>query len=244
MNVLDEYLLKLGTSVDQAGFARFNTAFREASAAVDANAMSMGKSFIKVQTEIVAGFAAIGGAALGLADKVAMADQEYRLFGLHMFMSRDAARSLKIAMDALGQPMENLAWDPELRSRARQLAADQRAMAPAGDFDEQMRKIRDIRFEFTRMEVEVQYLGMHVVTDFMRALGIGPDTLLKSLRGVNDWIIRNMPAISQKIATWFLPIWKDVKEVLTDAGKAMWAVGNAFADVIGVLSGDTALVNS
>ena len=219
-NILDEYMIKLGAVVDASGMARFQQALREASSVVDATAFGMAKTFFKTQTEIVSGFAAIGVAALGLADKVAIADQEYRLFALHMYMSKDAARSLKVAMDALGQPLENLMWDSELRERTRQLILDQRAMAPTGDYDAQMRKIRDIRFEFTRMEVELQYLGMHVVTDFLHALGVGPDWLLGRLRGFNDWVTHNLPAISHRLVTDFMPVWKDVNEVLGSAATA------------------------
>jgi len=243
-NILDEYLIKLGAVVDQSGMASFQRALTEASATVDATAFGMSKSFFKAQTEIVSGFATIGGAALGLADKVAMADQEYRLFALHMYMSKDAARSLKVAMDALGQPLENLAWDAELRERTRQLIADQKAMAPGGDFEVQMRKIRDIRFEFTRMEVELKYLGMNVVTNFMRSLGLGPDDLLKKLRSINDWITHNMPTISQKLSDMFLPVWYDIKDVFKATGTALKDTADAFSNLIGLLTGDTAITKS
>ncbi len=123
-NVIDEYLIKLGAVVDQSGMRRFENALREASVMVDNQSTAMAGAFFKAQTGIVAGFAAIGGAALGLVDKVALADQNYRLFALHMYMSKDAARALKVAMDALGQPLENLAWDKELRERTRQLIED------------------------------------------------------------------------------------------------------------------------
>jgi hypothetical protein len=240
-NFLDEYLVKLGTSVDQAGFARFHQALREASSAVDANAINMAKSLFKAQNEIVAGFAAIGGAALGLVDKVAMADQEYRLFALHMYMSKDAARGLKIAMDALGQPLENLAWDPELRGRTSKLLQDQRAMAPQGDFDEQMRKIRDVRFEFTRMEVEIQYLGLHVVQDFMKALGMGSDDLLRKLREFNDWVTHHLPQISQWVVNNFMPVWQDIKMILGDVVSITRDLATLFDNIIGLISGDSTL---
>jgi hypothetical protein len=240
-NILDEYLVRLGAVVDQSGMARFHNALRETGFFVEAQSARMAGSFLKAQVEIVSGFAAIGSAALGLVDKVAMDDQEYRLFALHMYMSKDAARSLKIAMDALGQPLENLSWDTELRERTRQLIEDQRAMAPGGDFNEQMRKIRDIRFEFTRMEVEIQYLGMHVVQDFLKALGLGPDTLLTKLRELNNWFIKDMPAISKSLATWFVPIWKDVVMVMTSVWQVIKSVGTAFTNLMGVLFFDNKL---
>jgi soluble lytic murein transglycosylase-like protein len=147
-------------------------------------------------------------------------------------------------MDALGQPLENLAWDSELRERTKQLIADQRAMAPDGDFDAQMRKIRDVRFEFTRMEVEVKYLGMHVVQDFMKALGLGPDDLLKKLRQFNDWVTKNLPEISAKIVKYFMPIWNDVKEVFASTAIAMKDTADAFSNVVGLLTGDNAITKS
>jgi len=240
-NILDEYLVKLGATVDAAGFARFHQALREANMAVTANVTDMAKALFKAQAEIVGGFAAIGGAALGLADKVAMADQEYRLFALHMFMSKDAARSLKVAMDALGQPLENLWWDPELAARTRQLIADQKAMAPDGDFEAQMLKIRDVRFEFTRMGVEAQYLGMHVIQDFMKALGMGPDDLLTKLREFNNWVTTHLPEISRWVVTNFLPIWRDVEMIFKDIAITVRDFATLFDNVIALFSGDGTL---
>jgi hypothetical protein len=240
-NYIDEYLVKLGATVDQSGMARFHQALREASLAADVSAMSIAGAFFKAQTEIIGGFTAVGSAALGLVDKVAMADQQYRLFALHMYMSKDAARSLKVAMDALGEPLENLTWDAELRARTHQLIVDQTAMAPNGDFEAQMRKIRDIRFEFTRMEVEGQYLAMHVVQDFMKALGVGPDELLTKLRAFNDWVTHNLPQISTRLVNDFLPVWKDLKDVAIATGQALMAVGLAFTNIVGALSGDKSI---
>lgn len=221
--------------------ARFHQALREASTVASVSATSIAGSFLKAQTEILGGFAAIGTAALGLVDKVAMADQQYRLFALHMYMSKDAARGLKVAMDALGEPLENLTWDKELRDRTHQLMMDQQAMAPNGDFDAQMQKVRDIRFEFTRMEVEGQYLAMHVVQDFMKGLGFGPDELLKKLRQFNDWVINDMPQISAKLVGMFMPVWNDLKNVALATGKAMEAVGLAFTNIVGAMTGDKAI---
>jgi hypothetical protein len=201
-------------------------------------------AFFKAQTEIIGAFAAMGSAALGLADKVAMADQDFRLFAMHMYMSKDAARSLKMAMDALGQPLENLTWDTELRKRTSQLITDQRAMAPDGDYEEQLHKIRDIRFELTRTEVAVQYLGIHVVQDFMKALGLGPDILLAKLHQFSNWLVHDLPEISNKLVHWFLPVWRDIKEVFEHTSVAMLDVGRAFSDVVGTLTDDGAIKNA
>lgn len=240
-NILDEYLIRLGSTVDQTGMRNFQNALRDAATLVDHESIRMAGSFLKAQTEIVGGFLAIGGAALGLVDKVAMADQEYRLFALHMFMSKDAARALKVSLDALGVSLEDATWDPELRARTAQLIADQKAMAPGGDFDAQMKKIRDIRFEFTRMEVELKYLAMNTVMAFMHNLGLGPDELLKKLQHFNDWVIHDMPLIANKLANEFMPIWEDMKEVIKSVGFALKEAAVLFTNVVGLLSGDTSI---
>ena len=43
------------------------------------------------------------------------------------------------------------------------------------DFENQMLKIRDMRFEFTRFGVELQYLTMNVVRDLAQAFGMDMD---------------------------------------------------------------------
>ncbi len=241
---IDEYLVKLGAGVDQSGMQRFYQALHQATSVTESSAHAMTMAFFKAQTEIVGGFAAIGVAALGLASKVAMADQSYRLFAMHMYMSKENARGLKVAMDALGEPLENLTWDKELRDRTHQLLADQRAMAPDGDFDDKMKKLRDIQFQFTRMEVEFQYLTMHVVNDFLKALGLGPDTLLDKLSRFNDWVTTHLPDISNKFVTLFLPVWKDIKVVAEATGHALAEASVAFTNIVGLLTGDNSIMGT
>jgi hypothetical protein len=243
MNYIEEYLLKLGGTVDQPSIARLNATLRDVERLVEAHSLGMTKAFVGAQASIVGGFASIGAAALGLVDKVAMADQQYRLFGLHLFLAKDAARSLKIAMDALGQPLENLTWDPELRGRATQLFEDQRKMARelGPDFEMQMRRIRDIRFEFTRMQVELQYVSMRIVEDFMQRLGLGPDDLLKRLRKINDWVINDLPQISQEFLRYFMPVWEDAKKVVAGTFEAMKEGAVVFTNLVGLFSGDTSI---
>jgi hypothetical protein len=239
-------MVKLGASVDSSGMQRFYQALREASNVSEASAASISGAFFKAQTEIVGGFVAIGTAALGLVDKVAMADQQYRMFAMHMFISKDAARSLKIGMDALGASMGEIRWDPtgELQGRMQQLQEDQRAMAPSGDYDAQMRKIRDVRFEFTRMDVELQLIGMNTVQAFMKALGTGPDELLTKLQTFNHLVTTNVPMIVDKIVKLFMPVWTDLKGVFTATWEAIKATGVAFTDLVGLFSGDRSIEDS
>ncbi len=242
-DILSEYMIKLGAVVDQSGMAHFQRAFQEAASVATTNLADIASGALKVEATLVGAFATIGGAILGMVDKVAMADQEYRLFALHMYMSKDAARSLKVAMDALGQPLENLMWDTELRGRTRQLIEDQKMMAAeiGPDFDANMRKVRDVRFEVTRLEVGVKYLGFAIVNDLMRALGPGADVLLKKLRDFNEWFIKNLPQIASKLTTYLVPILKDIWRIMTDIWQVAMDFAGVFDTIVGLLSGDHTL---
>jgi hypothetical protein len=242
-NILQEYLVKLGYASDTAGYARFAHALRDAESLVDNSYLAMAKRVLGFQMAATGAFAAIGSAAIGIADKTAMADQEYRLLALHMYTSLPVARELKIALDELGQPLENIMWDPELAKRFNQLVKDQRALTQelGPDFENQMLKIRDVRFEFNRFGVELQYLTMYVVEDLAKIFGTTVDGLLQKMRYFNDWFIANMPRIGDWIAQHLRPILVDVWQVLKETGVEVKQFATTFTDMIGVLSGDESL---
>ncbi len=241
---LDEYLIRLGFSVDTVGYAKFASALRDASSLVNNEYLSIAKTIAGVGAGIIGGFAAIGTAALKIADDVANADQEYRLLALHMYTSVPVARQLKVALDALGQPLENVMWDPELAKRFHQLVEDQRALTKelGPDFEGQMLKIRDVRFEFTRLGVEVKYLGMLLVQDLARAFGTDLDGLLLKLRQFNSWFIANLPQIASWIATNLKPILVDTKNVLLATWEVVKQLVVDFTNFVGLLSGDKSIV--
>ena len=232
-NILEEYLVRLGWNIDSVGQARFNAALRDAASLVDNKYTDMAKKVLGFQIAGTSAFAAVGSAAVGIVDKVAMADQQYRLLALHMYTTLPVARELKVALDALGQPLENVMWDPELAARFHQLVKDQQAMTQqlGPDFENQMLKIRDVRFEFTRFGVELQYLTMLVVEDLAKAFGTSIDGLLTKMRNFNNWLIANMPQIANWIATQLKPILIDTYNVLMATWKLVVQIGGALKGI-------------
>lgn len=239
----DEYLVGLGFNVDTVGFARFSNVLRDAASLVDNQYLKMAKRVTEFQIAGTGAFAAIGAAAIGFAEKTAMADQDYRLLALHMYTSLPVARELKVALDALGQPLENIMWDPELAGRFHQLVSDQQILTQqlGPEFEKQMLKIRDVRFEFTRFGVELQYLTMNVVQDLAKAFGTDMSELLHKMREFNDWFIANMPRIADWIAKNLTPILLDVRDVMGATWELIKAAATAFTNLVGALSGDTSL---
>ena len=243
IEVLKSYLVSLGFSVDQPQLRKFDQALKDAADAVESSIGGIAGQAVKVQLALTGVFTGISSAVVGLADRVAMADQSYRLFGLRMFMSADQARKLKIGMDALGASMEEIAWDPELRARFLQLSEDQDRMAAklGADFKRNMRSIRDMRFEFTRLHVELQYLSMEFVSSLFKALGTSPQEALEKFREFNRWLQEHGPQIAGWLARNLVPMLEVAWDILKGLGEALLDAGVAFTNLVGLLSGDDSI---
>lgn len=244
-NFIDEYLVGLGFNVDTVGYQRFASILRDTAKLVDNEYLRMFKSVVQFEAASVGAFAALGAGAIGFADKVAMADQEYRLLALRMYTSLPVARELKIALDALGQPLENVIWDPELASRFAQLVKDQQTMARelGPGFENQMLKIRDVRFEFTRFGVELKYLTMLVVEDLAKAFGTSIDGLLTKMRSFNEYVIRNLPGIASWIATNLKPVLVDTKEIFSAIWEVVKQLAVDFTNLFAIITGDKSMMS-
>lgn len=199
-DVLKEYLVSLGFEVNNPSYLKFKSLLKEIDDATNRNASGMSASYIKAATAVVGTIVSVGMATIGLITKVADADLEYQKFAMHMFMSKDAAKEMKIAIDALGESVEDIAWMPELRNRYYELIKQQRQMALPKDSSDQFRKARDIRFELTRLRMEATYGLQWIGYNFMRHMAGPIDQIHGKMKGLNEWIQQNMPEWSDKIA--------------------------------------------
>ena len=240
---LKSYLVSLGFQANMEQFRQFEGTLNTAGALVKTVTADIGGDLLKWQFGILGLFTAVGTAIVGTVDKIAMADQDYRLFGERMFMDTQQAKTLKVALDALGQPLNAIAFDPELHERFLQLQKDQKEMQaemPA-DFEKTMRQMRDIRFEFTRLEVELEYIAASTAEAVFKGLGLGSGDFLHTLQSINEWIIKNLPQIVEKLKTFLVPILKDVYAVLKDTAGILGDLFAIFTDIVGLLTGDDSI---
>src|SRR5580658_9355228 len=111
---IESYLVSLGFDVKTPELQKFNTALDNVGKTVEKNTSGVIGNLFKMQFALTSAFLAVGAGVVGMIDKVAMADQSYRLMGLQMLMSKNAAQSMDIALKALGATIDQVAWDPEL----------------------------------------------------------------------------------------------------------------------------------
>jgi hypothetical protein len=226
--VLKSYLVSLGYDVDMTSYQKFDRTLKDAAHKVEGHTNGMGLAYVKAATIITSALASVGFATIGLLDKISGADLEYQKFAMHMLMGKDAAMRMKVATDALGESIEDIAWNPELRERYFALTRQARGMEQPKDAAAQLRYLRDIRFEFTRMKVEATY-GMQWVGYYLFKYLAGPiQNVREGLGKLNDWIQSNMPSWSEKIARWMTIIinigrsaWRTIMNIW-DGLKGMW----------------------
>ena len=240
---LKSYLVSLGFQVDAPSLGQFSKVLGDTAHLVEGSTASIVVNIAKWTSGIITLFTAVSAATLTAMDKVAMADQEYRLFGERMFMDTAHAKALKVALDALGEPLEAIAFDPELHARFDRLIEVQKQLA-AGlgpGFESSMKSIRDVRFELTLLEVELEYITQGAVAELFKQLGLGDGSVLGALRSINAWVVQHAPEISRAFASYIVPVLKDTWMILTDVVHLFEALARGFTNFIAAITGDSSL---
>lgn len=244
LDVIKSYLVSLGFKVNQPELAKFNDALRVASQQAERVTAGMAKTFVAAGAAVLTTLTAIATGTVGLMDHVAQSDLGFQVMARRMYLSTDAARSLKIATDALGYSLEDIVWGPkELQERFGILQSDQAKMMNGlgGDFESRVRRIRDIRFEFTRLGVEAQYFSMALTGALSKSLFGDENGLLDRLRSLNNWLIANIPSLAKQISQYLTPVVKDVAVIFRDIFDISRIAISEMLKFIGVLSGDDRL---
>ena len=117
METIKDYLVGLGFEVDQKEFHEAQKAINDLGKIIQSSTSGMAKDFTIAATSITGALLAIAGGVTALVSHIAQADMEYQKFALHMWTSKETAKDLKVALDAMGESIENVAWIPELREQ-------------------------------------------------------------------------------------------------------------------------------
>ena len=238
---IQSYLVSLGFSCDAPGLSRFNAALRDAESMAKRATLGIAKGFMEVGAAVTAAYASVGTATIAMMDKVAQSEMGYQLLGQRMYMSASAAKSMSIATQALGHSLDEIAWNPQLGKYYGELLRDQGAMQKGlgPDYQNQIRQMQDIRFEFSRMQVEGQYAMMGISSAVMKAFG--GEGLLDKLKGLNDWIIASLPRWSEMVAKYLVPILRDAAAVGSDLWHILHDLTSGFLALVGAWYNDDAL---
>lgn len=242
-NILESYLVELGFDVKNSEFDHLKKVMADAEATITAHTAGIGKRILEAQFSIVGAFTAVSSAIIGVVDKAAMADQQYRLLGLRWLTSADQARKLSLITDALGASLDEIVWDPELMARAQLMGQhiDKMSAALGPDFENRMRGIRDIQTEFSEFyNVALKFLGMQFAGDLFARL-TGSTDIAGVVQEKLQWFEDHIPEISKRLTDYAVPALQETWKIGLEVGGILKEAAVAFANMVGILSGDTSI---
>lgn len=245
-NVLESYLVRLKFVPDGSSLLNFQNSLRTANRSVESLIGGSGARLLGWQGAATGAFIGMGTALAGLVDKVAMADQNYRLFALRMFTTQAVGRELSITMKALGASLDQIVWDPELHARAMQLFKDQEEIVKnmGVGFEYNMRSLRDLRFEFQRLGVILQYGSFELVSDVFEKLFPQFGNFITKFHDWNDWLIQHLPQEANALANRVVGAIREIEDVGRHLFDLFEEGGKLLIHTIGIVSGDKSLASA
>ncbi|MGD8188573.1 hypothetical protein ACQCN2_01100 [Brevibacillus ginsengisoli] len=200
IDVIKEYLVSLGMSVDKKSFDEANKTMQTLEKGVKSSAGSIVKSFTIAGAAMAS---AMVTATIGIASflgSLAKADLENEKFARRMWMSKETATELNNTLKAMNATVEDLYLSPELLRNFQQLRSTIAEMKPPPEFQQQMKTIRSITLEFQRMRLEMTY-GLQWIGFYLFKYLEGPIKNIKGgLQGFNDSITKSMPHWTKNVA--------------------------------------------
>jgi hypothetical protein len=228
LDVIKEYLVSIGFAINQAQYNKVQSQLGKLDKDVKGDAESMGKAFVKAGSLIVSAITTASIATEKLVEKTVKADLESQKFGRRMMMNTRYAKDFKMSLDAIGESMEDVAFNPELRNQFNQLIGLSRQLRTPGDASGQFKDFRQIIFNFKKMQVEGKYSLEWISYYILKYFNDPLNKLDKTADAFHKKIIKNMPIWSKKAAEFFIRLLNvglhtgEFVKDLTVSFKKMW----------------------
>lgn len=238
-DVIKSYLVSLGFKVDEPSVRRFVTTLDEAQKAAIETTSGIAKEVLKWQTVIVGAFASLSAGIVALVDSTADADEQYRIFGERMMLTKDRAEITKRTLDAMHATMADLPLimlDPERAKRYHDISeAIAASMAQRGpDFEQNMIKWRGLTTQLTILGNKVEDIKKSFSEEMMIRFGPQIETLLTKFIEWADYLTTHQKQISGWFADEFIPVLKGAY----DGVKAMLI---EFTNLVALFTNDKSL---
>lgn len=157
-----------------------------------------------VVAAVVAGFAVLTQRLHRFMTGVAQADMEIQKFARRMLTTVENARSLKAVMDAMGvqnlDELNDVAFNPELRSQFLALRGIASGMALGEDAQEGLKNIRAFNFEFQKLSLIVNYFFQQLAGHLGKFLGGPLQDIQKLMASFNEFLANNASGAARGIA--------------------------------------------
>lgn len=195
MNIIEEYLVKIGATIDREAFSGAAQAINQLAAMAE----KLGRAF--KYGALLAAIAKVTEAIVQNIKAVADADMEYQKLAKTLWVTKETAKAFSLITKTMGAKPEDIAWIPELREQFFRLRAEMNALATPSDADGQLRWIRDIGYDVQSLQLKLKMLREWVVYYLIKYLGPYIKEVQKFIRWISDALGKNMPAIARRLAS-------------------------------------------
>lgn len=194
-NILEEYLVRIGTEVDKDAFAG-------AAQAISKLSGMLGKlGTILKYGGIFVGLAKVTEAVIDNIKAVASADLEYQKLAQSMWVTKDTAKTLSVVLKTMGASQEDVAWVPELREQFFRLRQEMAELSTPADADGQLAWIREIGYDVQSLQLKLKMFKEWVVYYLIKELQPYIKEFQEFIRWLNDKFGKSLPALARKVAS-------------------------------------------
>lgn len=203
--VLRSYMIKLGVQVDTGAFDKMKKMLGDLEKVMGKHASSTAMQMAKGAGLTVGAYAAVMTSIGKLVQKVSEADMSYQLLAQKMYMSADAVKAFKQATDTLGNSIDEIAWNAELKERYVTLVADIQKLKVPEDAKDMMKQVRGIGFEFDRLKLASKLTLEQVAYNLLRLNKGELSDMSKTFTGWVDRVYERIPQVAKRIADFLQP---------------------------------------
>lgn len=207
VNVIKDYLVSLGFSVDSNSLSNAKSAMSDAEGFVKRFANSSVTQFAVATAAVGTFVAVINKAIASVTVQLAQNDLEMEKWARSMYTSKENAVVLNNAIKAMGVSMSDLYLSPELLDNFKKLQSQSVNLLPPAEYSKQMKFIRSIMFEWQRFKLIVTYAMQWVGYYLFKYISKPLQDLKLSFKGFNDLLSKTMPEWTKVIAqvlSWFV----------------------------------------
>jgi gas vesicle protein len=235
LSIIKSYLVSLGFSVDKSSYDTATKAIDSAGESLAKLAGGAVKQF-GLATAAVTSFVttAIVGMAKFLND-LGNAQIQYEMLARQMWTTQQNAEAFSTTLKAMGRSLNDLYLSPTLMAQFQQLNKQAFEMMPPAEYQEQMKFIQGISFQFTRMKLEGTYALQWIGYYFVKYMSGPLNSIYNTLTHLNDIIIKTMPYWTKVVAevlSWFAQFGVTTVEAIKDVAQAFNDIGQSIPNNI------------
>lgn len=224
LEVIKSYLVKLGVDVDNKTFDQSKKVLGELDNTLGGMVKNMINSVPAGAISMVSALAFVDTAIVKTIMNVSEANLQYELLAKRMYLNVDAAKAYKLATDAIGENIQDIAWNAELKSHYFALVRDINSLRVPGEAKDLFKQVRALDFLFTRLKTSGRPFLEWISFELLKLNKGTLNEISEKMDRFVENFIKNIPRYSKDVAE-FLQVPIQLTKSFIEVLKNLWDVG-------------------